>query len=223
MKKIKIILIIYIFSLLIAYPYKIDAYEEPNDDITKDNEVKYRSIDELLKELKEERKLINQQKLDEINQKKLEKQNQDGGVSEETPVPETPKPKKDSENEYIPKLIVRLRGKHSPKYLCSYELLITDDTKEIELSKDIISNYSLLMKKPSLKVRPGEVINFEFVPNCKSLNAYIWEEENDSLKEIKAKRGCIEVPNIDKKIVVIIQGNFSNGYIKYGIVLDIRK
>ena len=79
------------------------------------------------------------------------------------------------------------------------------------------------MKKPSLKVRPGEVINFEFVPNCKSLNAYIWDEENDLLKEIKVKRGCIEVPNIDKKIVVIIQGNFSNGYIKYGIVLDIRK
>lgn len=223
MKKIKILLIIYIFSLLIGYPYEINAYEDPNNDITEDNKAEYRSIDELLKELKEERKLINQQKLDEINQKKLEKQKQDGVVSEEAPVPEATKSKKDSENEYIPKLIVRLRGKHSPKYLCSYELLITDDSKETELSKDIISDYSLLMKKPSLKVRPGEVINFEFVPNCKSLNAYIWDKENDSLKEIKAKRGCIEVPNIDKKIVIVIQGNFSNGYIKYGIVLDIRK
>ena len=51
----------------------------------------------------------------------------------------------------------------------------------------------------------------------------LYEIKNDLLKEIKVKRGCIEVPNIDKKIVVIIQGNFSNGYIKYGIVLDIRK
>lgn len=223
MKKIKIVIIMYIFSLLIGYPYKINAYEEPADEIIENNKVQYRSIDELLKELKEERKLINQQKLDEINQKKLEKQNQDGEIPKETPTPEATKPKKDSENEYIPKLIVRLRGKHSPKYLCAYELLITDDTKEIELSKETISNYSLLMRKPSLKVRPGEIINFEFVPNCKTLNAYIWDEEKDSLKEIKVKRGCIEVPNLDKKIVVIIQGNFSNGYIKYGIVLDIRK
>ena len=56
MKKIKIVIIMYIFSLLIGYPYKINAYEEPTDEIIENNKVQYRSIDELLKELKEERK-----------------------------------------------------------------------------------------------------------------------------------------------------------------------
>lgn len=219
MNKLKFLIIIYIFSFLNNYSFQVKAYEEPNAEI----KVEYRSIDELLKELKEERKLINQQKLDEINQKKLEKQNKSGVATEEINTPDIPNNKKDNENENIPKLIVRLRGKHSPKYLCSYELLIEDDTKEIEISKEIISDYDLLLKKPSLKVRPGEVINFEFVPNSKSLNAYIWDEDNASLKEIKVRRGCIEVPNIDKKVVIIIKGNFSNGHIKYGIVLDIRK
>lgn len=223
MKNLKFLIGFYVFSLLINYSYCIKAYYEPINEKVEENKIEYRSIDDLLKELKEERKIINQQKLDQINEKKLQKEKENGEKPEEVHTPENSKQKKDTQNENIPKLIVRLRGKHSPKYLCSYEFVISDDTNDIELSKEIISNYSLLMKKPSLKVRPGEIINFEFVPSCKSLNAYIWDEKDDTLKEIKEKRGCIEVPSIDKKIVIIIKGNFSNGYIKYGIVLDIRK
>lgn len=214
-----------IFSILLNYNYSVKSYDESNDDNITKNNLEYKSIDDLLRELKEERKIINQQKLDEINQKKLEKENEnlESKEKEKIVVPEETKPKKSTDNEYIPKLIVRLRGKHSTKYLCSYNLTISDENKEVELSKEIISNYSVLMKKPSLKVRPGETINFEFVPECKSLKAYIWNEESDSLNEINVKRGCMEVPLLDKKIVIIVIGNFSNGYIKYGIVLDIRK
>ena len=219
----KILFVIYIFSLLINYDFYVNAYYEPGEEIIENNKPEYRSIDDLLKELKEERKLINQQKLDEINQKKLQEQNENGESQDEIHTQEPTKPKKDTDNENIPKLIVRLRGKHSPKYLCSYDFIISDDNKEIELTKEIINNYNLLIKKPSLKVRPGEIINFEFLPNCKSLKAHIWDEENETLKEVKVKRGCIEVPDLDKKIVIVITGNFSNGYIKYGIVLDIRK
>lgn len=221
MIKLKKIIFIYIFLLLI--PYSVYGYNEPMQDNPQESTYNYKSIDELLKELKEERRLIDQQKLEEINQKKLEKESENAEKSPENTIPEQNNPKKTNQNENIPKLIVRLRGKHSPKYLCSYELTINDDNKEIELSKDIIPNYASLLKKPSLKVRPGENINFEFVPGCKTINAYIWDSQSDELKEIKVKRGCIIVPNIDKKIVIVINGNYSNGYIKYAIVLDIRK
>ena len=69
MIKLKILFVIYIFSLLINYDFYVNAYYEQGEEIIENNKPEYRSIDDLLKELKEERKLINQQKLDEINQK----------------------------------------------------------------------------------------------------------------------------------------------------------
>lgn len=221
MIKFKKIFFICLFLLLITST--VYAYNEPIDNNHQENTYNYKSIDELLKELKEERRAIDQQKLEEINQKKLEKENGNTEKTSESNIPEKNSPKNTNQNENIPKLIVRLRGKHSPKYLCSYDLTINDDTKGVELSKDIIPDYAPLLKKPSLKVRPGENINFEFVPGCRSISAYIWDKQSDELKEIKVKRGCIIVPNIDEKIVIIINGNYSNGFIKYAIVLDIRK
>ena len=43
------------------------------------------------------------------------------------------------------------------------------------------------------------------------------------MASIKVKRGCITVPDIDGKAVILIEGTYNNGYIKYAIVLDIRK
>ena len=151
MKIWRFISVFCIFLILLNFNYSVKSYDEPNDDNITKNNLEYKSIDELLKELKEERKIINQQKLDEINQKKLEKENENLESKEKTVIPEETKPKKSTDNENIPKLIVRLRGKHSTKYLCSYNLTISDENKEVELSKEIISNYSVLMKAFSLK------------------------------------------------------------------------
>ena len=123
------------------------------------------------------------------------------------------------ENESIPKLIVRLRGKHSTKYLCSYNFTITNENTESELAGSNYDDYKVLLKKSSLKVRPGELINFEFSEKPKKIRAYIWDDE---ITELKMTRGSIRVPNYDKKIVVGIEGTYKNGKILYAVVLDIR-
>ena len=75
------------------------------------------------------------------------------------------------------------------------------------------------MKKPSLKVRAGEVINFEFSEKPIKVRAYIWDDE---IKELEMKRGTIKVPQLDKKIVVGVEGTYKNGKILYAVVLDVR-
>ena len=126
---------------------------------------------------------------------------------------------KSKESEYIPSLIVRLRGKHSTKYLCSYHFVIENENTESELDKTNFDDYQLLLKKPSLKVRAGEVINFEFSEEPIKVRAYIW---GDEIKELEMKRGTIRVPELDKKIVVGVEGTYKNGKILYAVVLDIR-
>ena len=123
------------------------------------------------------------------------------------------------ENEYIPSLIVRLRGKHSIKYLCSYHFIIEDDNTESELDKTNFDDYQTLLKKSSLKVRAGEVINFEFSEKPIKVKAYIWDDE---IKELEMKRGTIKVPQLDKKIVVGVEDTYKNGKILYAVVLDVR-
>ena len=75
------------------------------------------------------------------------------------------------------------------------------------------------MKKNSLKVRGGEVINFEFSENPTKIRAYLWDDE---IKELEINRGTIKVPQLDKKIVVGVEGTYKNGKILYAVVLDIR-
>lgn len=172
-------------------------------------------------------KLIEQQRLEEIKAKELEKQQnietdinnkKDENNKEEVKVPENKS--KIEKKEDIPSLIVRLRGKHSSKYLCYYNFVKNKDNEEKILSKEIVTSYEKLLKKPALKVRPGEIINFEFSEKPKTIKTYIWDEE---MKKIKIKKGCIKVPNLDKKIVIAIDGTYKDGYIRYAIVLDIRK
>ena len=116
-------------------------------------------------------------------------------------------------------MIVRLRGKHSAKYLCSYHFVIKDDNTESELDKTNFDDYQILLKKPSLKVRAGEVINFEFSEKPIKVRAYIW---GDEIKELQMKRGTIKVPQLDEKIVVGVEGTYKNGKILYAVVLDVR-
>lgn len=185
----------------------------------------YKTLEELKKELKEERRQIDQQRLEEIRKKEQEKREELGENEIENVEKkdennkDDKKEKKSKESEYIPSLIVRLRGKHSTKYLCSYHFVIENENTESELDKTNFDDYQLLLKKPSLKVRAGEVINFEFSEEPIKVRAYIW---GDEIKELEMKRGTIRVPELDKKIVVGVEGTYKNGKILYAVVLDIR-
>lgn len=187
----------------------------------------YKKLEDLKKELKEQRKLIEEQRLEEIKAKELEKQQnsesnlndkKDENTSEKIKVEENKL--KVEKKEEVPTLIVRLRGKHSSKYLCYYNFTKNKENEEKVLAKEVITSYEKLLKKPSLKVRPGEIINFEFSEKPKNIETYIWDEKDTT---IKIKKGCIKVPNLDKKIVVAVDGFYKDGYIRYAVVLDIRK
>ena len=204
------------------------AYAEPNESEEQNEKTEnepYKTLEELKRELKEERRKIDQQRLEEIKKKEQEKK-EEAGESENSEKEnlekndENKKKKSESkENEYIPSLIVRLRGKHSTKYLCSYHFIIEDDNTESELDKTNFDDYQTLLKKSSLKVRAGEVINFEFSEKPIKVKAYIW---GDEIKELEMKRGTIKVPQLDKKIVVGVEGTYKNGKILYAVVLDVR-
>lgn len=214
-----------ILSMLISLNYNM-AYSEPKENTKQNEEIEsqpYKTLEELKKELKEERRQIDQQRLEEIRRKEQEKREELGETENVEKNDEKAKKKseakKSKENEYIPSLIVRLRGKHSAKYLCSYHFVIEDDNTESELDKTNFDDYQILLKKPSLKVRAGEVINFEFSEEPIKVRAYIWDDE---IKELEMKRGTIKVPQLDKKIVVGVEGTYKNGKILYAVVLDIR-
>lgn len=226
---------VYVITFLILFiiiPYNVtSALINPNNDTNniseEESQEKYRKLEDLKKELKEHRKLIEQQRLEEIKAKQLEKQqnlekdlnNNTSKNTEEVKVKEDNLKPIKTEDE-VPKLIVRLRGKHSSKYLCYYNFTKNKDNKEKILAKEIITSYEKILKKPALKVRPGETINFEFSEEPKYIKTYIWDDESS---KIKIKKGCIKVPDIDKKIVVAVDGIYKDGYIRYAIVLDIRK
>lgn len=220
---------VFLFSLILIMLITLNcnmAYSEPNEGAEQNEEIKnepYKTLEELKKELKEERRQIDQQRLEEIRKKEEEKKEELGETENVEKNDENEKKKNESkkskENEYIPSLIVRLRGKHSVKYLCSYHFVIEDDNIESELDKTNFDDYELLLKKPSLKVRAGEVINFEFSENPIKVRAYIWDDE---IKELEMKRGTIKVPQLDKKIVVGVEGTYKNGKILYAVVLDVR-
>ena len=220
---------IFLFSLILTMLITLNfnmAYAEPNENVEQNEEREnepYKTLEELKKELKEERRQIDQQRLEEIRKKEQEKKEQLGETEnlEKNDGNEKKKSeeKKSKESEYIPSLIVRLRGKHSAKYLCSYHFVIKDDNTESELDKTNFDDYQILLKKPSLKVRAGEVINFEFSEKPIKVRAYIW---GDEIKELEMKRGTIKVPQLDKKIVVGVEGTYKNGKILYAVVLDIR-
>ena len=202
------------------------AYAEPNENVEQNEEREnepYKTLEELKKELKEERRQIDQQRLEEIRKKEQEKREQLGETEnlEKNDGNEKKKSeeKKSKESEYIPSLIVRLRGKHSAKYLCSYHFVIKDDNTESELDKTNFDDYQILLKKPSLKVRAGEVINFEFSEKPIKVRAYIW---GDEIKELQMKRGTIKVPQLDEQIVGGGEGTYKNGKILYAVVLDVR-
>ena len=220
---------IFLFSLILTMLITLNfnmAYAEPNENVEQNEEREnepYKTLEELKKELKEERRQIDQQRLEEIRKKEQEKKEQLGETEnlEKNDGNEKKKSeeKKSKESEYIPSLIVRLRGKHSAKYLCSYHFVIKDDNTESELDKTNFDDYQILLKKPSLKVRAGEVINFEFSEKPIKVRAYIWDDE---IKELEMKRGTIKVPQLDKKIVVGVEGTYKNGKILYAVVLDVR-
>lgn len=222
---------IFIFSLILLMLISLNcnmAYAEPNESEEQNEKTEnepYKTLEELKRELKEERRQIDQQRLEEIRKKEQEKK-EEAGESENSEKEnleknnENKKKKSESkENEYIPSLIVRLRGKHSTKYLCSYHFIIEDDNTESELDKTNFDDYQTLLKKSSLKVRAGEVINFEFSEKPIKVKAYIWDDE---IKELEMKRGTIKVPQLDKKIVVGVEGTYKNGKILYAVVLDVR-
>lgn len=212
----KILLFNLIVIILIALNSNI-VYSDPIENI--ENE-QYKKLEDLKKELREERKQIDQQRLEEIRKKEEEKRQKMGETNlDDSNKNNNEENKVDKEKELIPSLIVRLRGKHSAKYLCSYHFIVEDDNAEVELSKNKIEDYKVLLKKPSLKVRADEVINFEFSEKPKKVRAYIW---GDEVIELEMKRGSIKVPNLDKKIVIGIEGTYKNGQILYAIVLDIR-
>lgn len=220
---------IFLFSLILTMLITLNfnmAYAEPNENVEQNEEREnepYKTLEELKKELKEERRQIDQQRLEEIRKKEQEKREQlgenenleknDGNEKKKS------EEKKSKESEYIPSLIVRLRGKHSAKYLCSYHFVIKDNNTESELDKTNFDDYQILLKKPSLKVRAGEVINFEFSEKPIKVRAYIW---GDEIKELQMKRGTIKVPQLDEKIVVGVEGTYKNGKILYAVVLDVR-
>ena len=213
-----------ILSMLISLNYNM-AYSEPKENTKQNEEIEsqpYKTLEELKKELKEERRQIDQQRLEEIRKREQEKR-EELGEPENTDKNDNEKKKseekKNKENEYIPSLIVRLRGKHSTKYLCSYHFVIENDNTESELDKTNFDDYNQLLKKPSLKVRAGEVVNFEFSEKPIKVRAYIWDDE---IKELKMNRGTIKVPQLDKKIVVGVEGTYKNGKILYEVVLDVR-
>lgn len=233
MMRKKTVLFSLILIILVALNCSM-AYSEPTD-VTEQKESTeqgenienepYKTLEELKKELKEERRQIDQQRLEEIRKKEQEKREQLGeseseNLEKKDEIDKTDKKeKKSKESEYIPSLIVRLRGKHSTKYLCSYHFVIENENTESELDKTNFDDYQLLLKKPSLKVRAGEVINFEFSEAPIKVRAYIWDDE---IKELEMKRGTIRVPELDKKIVVGVEGTYKNGKILYAVVLDIR-
>ncbi len=218
---------IFLFSLILIMLITLNfnmAYAEPSDIKEENEEIKnepYKTLEELKKELREERKQIDQQRLEEIRKKEQEKKEELGETEnlEKNDENNKSESKKSKEGEYIPSLIVRLRGKHSTKYLCSYHFVISEDNTESELSKTNFDDYQVLLKKSSLKVRAGEVINFEFSEKPIKVRAYIWDDE---IKELEMKRGTIKVPQLDKKIVVGVEGTYKNGKILYAVVLDVR-
>lgn len=218
---------IFLFSLILIMLITLNfnmAYAEPSDITEESEEIKnepYKTLEELKKELREERKQIDQQRLEEIRKKEQEKKEELGETENLEKNDETKKSesKKSKESEYIPALIVRLRGKHSTKYLCSYHFVISEDNTESELNKTNFDDYQVLLKKSSLKVRAGEVINFEFSEKPIKVRAYIWDDE---IKELEMKRGTIKVPQLDKKIVIGVEGTYKNGKILYAVVLDVR-
>ena len=98
-------------------------------------------------------------------------------------------------------------------------MTIVNENTSSEVTNVKYDDYKVLLKKPSLKVRPGEMINFEFSEPPKKIRAFIW---NDEITELNMTRGSIKVPDYDKKLVVGIEGTYKNGKILYAVVLDIR-
>ena len=197
----KILLVVMIVTLLT--PLKIPmAYEEPDDSGESENEESfpYPKLDDLMKELKDKRKQIEQQRLEEIKAKKLE-QGELIDESAEEGKDDKKDTEKNKEKEVIPSLIVRLRGKHSTKYLCSYSFTEIENNSEKIIAKDIITDYEKLLKKSSLKVRANENINFQFSTNPKEITVSIWNLDN---KPLTVKRGCIKVPDLEGKYVYLL-------------------
>ncbi len=214
---------------LLMPSFNIWALDEPADlpeESLDENLYPYPKLDDLMKELKEKRKIIEQQRLEEIKAKKLEQEQKaeiegEKGIEDVKSDEAKEKDNEKSEKSKIPGLIVRLRGKHSTKYLCGYDLTFSDDNKESALAKELITDYNTLLNKPSLKVRAGEKINFEFSTVPKSMDIYIYNEEGN--KHLTSTRGTISVPDLEEKIVVIVEGRYKNGWVRYAVVLDIRK
>ena len=203
-KTILLTLITVLFLFQTPYAEPINENDQNSESINENNQ-DYKKLEDLKRELKE-----------------LEK-NKDKNDTEVTPdttnSKENKTPKKTQDN-IVPSLIVRLRGKHSTKYLCEYNFTVKNNNTENSVSNVIIEDYNTLLKKPSLKVRPGETINLEFSRKPEKLTTYIYGENNN--EEISLKKGSFKVPTLDKKIILIIEGTYDNGYVKYAIVLDIR-
>ena len=210
-------LIIAVFILLSSIPCSAINASSIMDDPTN-----YKTIDELKKELQEERKRIEDEKLQQLREKQREKELEKATQLEENPPIDEKNdssikiPEGEKTNEEIPGLIVRLRGKHSSKYLCSYNFIIDNR----ELSKNIINDYSTLLKKPSLKVRANEIINFQFTKEPRKIKIFRWGEEEIVIRN---KKGSIRVPDIEDKIVIGVEAIYKEGTIRYAVVLDIRK
>ena len=135
---------IVLFSLIVTIIIVLNCnlvYSEPIEDnidenIKKENIGPYPTLDDLKKELKEERHNVDQQRLDEIRKKEEEKkalESEEDKENNEQIKDESDNKNKKAENELIPKFIVRLRGQHSNKYLCSYNFTIVNENTSSEL------------------------------------------------------------------------------------------
>ena len=226
MKKIILALFsgIILFELTTFSTYSMLLKEPLLEEPTSEDTSHYRTIDELKKELQEQRKIIEDQKLQQLKEKEKERELQkkpedkdtDNSIIDKNSDESIKKVEPEKTNEEIPTLIVRLRGKHTTKYLCSYNMIINDH----ELTKTVFTDYNDLLNKTSLKVRANEIINFQFSKEPKKLRIFKWGEEELQLKN---KKGCVRVPDIEEKIVIGVEATYKEGVIRYAVVLDIRK
>lgn len=217
MKVVKSIL----YAIILVLFVNISVYSDPLESESDQNQ--YRTLDEVKEELKEARKIQDKQRMEEIKRKNLEKEQKEkeNGNNINKDKNENIKEVKDNaEKDDIPQLIVRLRGSHTNKYLCSYDFVKRDENSEKTLSRELINDYKKLLKKKSLKVRPNENINFEFSDEPSKIQVFVW---NEDIEYLSVKRGCIKVPDYDGKLVIAIDGKYKNGSIRYAIVLDIRR
>ena len=110
------------------------------------------------------------------------------------------------------------------KYFSNKDLLTTQDIPTLNLIQRQFFGTPPKITKEYIESR--KKINSYKLPSIPR-NYYIELTETEEaiaevVKELEMKRGTIKVPQLDKKIVVGVEGTYKNGKILYAIVLDVR-